>query len=843
MSSSRKRAVPLAIVLKVLFACLLGSLGSQAMAARECWTPFGQTANIGAYYSPAIATLCQGSASAVIASVIGSANQNGSVPYDYGDFKQTTEFRVKQCVPLDEYPIGPWKLPRTRCDYVSTLNQTYRDGRPVVRTEVPGTIDVLMQCGEKVKTAPIGDTASTCKRIIDKYGTPPPSCNGVGNPIDPLTGLKRQQEALLSWGRGHSLSMTYSSGQQPVTGTMSEGGAHSFGRQWSSNLHRQWMSEYLGQEIWLFQRGDGVWKRFGQTTGSDDASQRDPLPFVSSTAPYYWFYKDVGAGAIESYRREDGVLISIAYIDGRRLDYIGSDRPPGVGQIGVRHLIDSIRDETGRTVSFQYAPVDDYYSAIRVVTDTAGAQLQFEYDAAGNVAEVRYPDQTKRQFLYENNAYPTLLTGRMDEGNGRIGTYRYDASGRAIESQTGSLPPWKITWTGGIPPDMRPSEYYDPELDAIVRFHAQALPTPVQAEVTSPSGRQSTWGGTVSGRSAMLASQSQPAGAGCSASTSGSVFDGAGNPTQTDDFNGTRTCKAFDTSRGLELTRFEGISTATACEAVTPTNLPAGARMVSSQWHPDWRRSTRTAEPRRITTLVYNGQPDPFNGGSAASCAPSTALLPDGKPIVVLCKRVEQATTDENGSQGFSATLQPGVPARATSWTYNATGQVLTETNPRGLVVVTNEYYTDTTSDHTIGDLKSSANAAGHLTNFTRYNAYGQVLEMVDPNGITTTFAYDARQRLTSSTVNGQATTYEYYPTGLLKKTTQSGGAVVNYEYDDAHRLVAVSDSLGNRIDYTLDFDGNRTKEEAKDPSGTLKRTMSRVYDALGRAQQTTGRE
>ena len=92
-------------------------------------------------------------------------------------------------------------------------------------------------------------------------------------------------------------------------------------------------------------------------------------------------------------------------------------------------------------------------------------------------------------------------------------------------------------------------------------------------------------------------------------------------------------------------------------------------------------------------------------------------------------------------------------------------------------------------------------------------------------------------------TTNGKATTYEYWPTGLLKKSSQPGGSSVNYEYDDAHRLVAVSDALGNRIDYTLDASGNRTKEEAKDPQGALKRTMSRAFDALGRAQQTTGRE
>ena len=65
----------------------------------------------------------------------------------------------------------------------------------------------------------------------------------------------------------------------------------------------------------------------------------------------------------------------------------------------------------------------------------------------------------------------------------------------------------------------------------------------------------------------------------------------------------------------------------------------------------------------------------------------------------------------------------------------------------------------------------------------------------------------------------------------------------VGYEYDPAHRLVATKDSLGNRIEYTLDNAGNRTAENVKDPGGNLRRTLARSIDALGRVQQTTGRE
>jgi hypothetical protein len=85
--------------------------------------------------------------------------------------------------------------------------------------------------------------------------------------------------------------------------------------------------------------------------------------------------------------------------------------------------------------------------------------------------------------------------------------------------------------------------------------------------------------------------------------------------------------------------------------------LPEGARKISYQWHPQLPLKTGIAEPGFITTIVYNGQPDPFNGGATANCAPPDALLPDGSPIAIVCKRVKQATLDSDGSQGFSATI------------------------------------------------------------------------------------------------------------------------------------------------------------------------------------------
>jgi hypothetical protein len=50
-----------------------------------------------------------------------------------------------------------------------------------------------------------------------------------------------------------------------------------------------------------------------------------------------------------------------------------------------------------------------------------------------------------------------------------------------------------------------------------------------------------------------------------------------------------------------------------------------------------------------------------------------------------------------------------------------------------------------------------------------------------------------------------------------------------------------VQDTLGNKVVYTLDAEGNRIQEDTKDPNGTLAKTLTRSYDALNRLQTVIG--
>jgi YD repeat-containing protein len=227
--------------------------------------------------------------------------------------------------------------------------------------------------------------------------------------------------------------------------------------------------------------------------------------------------------------------------------------------------------------------------------------------------------------------------------------------------------------------------------------------------------------------------------------------------------------------------------------------------------------------------------------------------LADGKPIVVLCKQVAQATLDANGSQGFSAVIDAATPVVTDQYSYDATGHVLTATDARNQTTLY-AYYTSTaftgvdpdSIGHTVGDLQSLTNAAGQVTQFTLYDKAGRVRQSVDAKGVVTDTSYTPRGWINTVTVTppglaARTTTYNYDGVGQLTGVSNPDGSSLSFSYDAAHRLIGATDARGNSVSYTLDNMGNRVSEEIKDPGGVLQRSIARSFDALNRLQQITG--
>lgn len=475
------------------------------------------------------------------------------------------------------------------------------------------------------------------------------------------------------------------------------------------------------------------------------------------------------------------------------------------------------------------------------MTDPSGNVYRYAYDLSGNLKTVTYPDDTpadltnnpKKTYIYGSDtgeltntatvSQPHALTGIIDENGVRFATYKYDANGKAISTEhAGSVEKYSLSYAA----DGSYTDVTDP-LNSVRRTHFTTI-----LGVVKPTG------------------SSQPAGSGCAAASSAVTYDANGNVASKTDFNAHKTCYSYDLNRNLETARVEGLLSMADCATNLATaSLPANTRKISQQWHPDYRLATQTAEPKRRVIDVYNGQPDPLNGNAIANCAAGAPLV-DGKPIAVLCKHSEQATTDATGALGFAATAT-GLP-RTTTYTYNGFGQVVTENGPRTDVndTVTTTYYPIT--DATIGNrgnIKDITNAIGQKTTYNSYDGNGRPLQITTPNGVVTTLTYTPRGWLKVLTTRDAAntstrvatTSYSYDNTGLLKTVTPPDTSVLTYGYDAAHRLTSITDSLGNKVTYTLDNIGNRVAEKAIDPGNVLRRNITRVYDALNRLQSVTG--
>lgn len=259
----------------------------------------------------------------------------------------------------------------------------------------------------------------------------------------------------------------------------------------------------------------------------------------------------------------------------------------------------------------------------------------------------------------------------------------------------------------------------------------------------------------------------------------------------------------------------------------------------------------RAVQPNNTTnSVMFVGSANPYWYGYGIN-----GYLDDFRITMGAPRYTASFTPPANALLDGSLDVGTNVPTKMNVFTYDASGRVLTNTDSLNRTT-TSVYYADTSftgtspseigHTHTIGDLQSITNAAGHMTQYTQYDRAGRVRQMVDPKGVVTATVYTPRGWISSTTVTppggaARTTTYSYDNAGQLTGVVMPDATTLAYSYDAAHRLVGVLDAKGNSVTYTLDAMGNRVGEQVKDPQGNLQRSITRVYDALNRVQQVTG--
>jgi RHS repeat-associated protein len=226
----------------------------------------------------------------------------------------------------------------------------------------------------------------------------------------------------------------------------------------------------------------------------------------------------------------------------------------------------------------------------------------------------------------------------------------------------------------------------------------------------------------------------------------------------------------------------------------------------------------------------------------------------------------------------LNVTAKTDALTHTTSYTYDTSGNMLTQTDATGTITNTYNSFgevlmrTDqmngvTTNTYDAqGNLLTTNDALNKTTTFT-YDSHGQLLTVTDARNNVTTFGYDASGNLTgrtdalsnhadigydargrfTSVTNAltQTTSYEYDLAGRLKKITYPDTTFVLFTYDLAGRRTKIKDPRGYETTFAYDAAYRLTSETNADLKVTsyaydLMSNLTAVTDALNRTTNYT---
>ncbi|WP_108813218.1 RHS repeat-associated core domain-containing protein [Loktanella sp. Alg231-35] len=151
-----------------------------------------------------------------------------------------------------------------------------------------------------------------------------------------------------------------------------------------------------------------------------------------------------------------------------------------------------------------------------------------------------------------------------------------------------------------------------------------------------------------------------------------------------------------------------------------------------------------------------------------------------------------------------------------TTFTYNARGQVLTATDPKGL-----------------------------MQEVLAYGPSGQPTSIRDHQGFEWALTYDLEGQLVQSVFEptgvNDVTTYSYDIIGQMTSSTDALGRIWDYTYDEAKRLIEIEAPSGEAITFDHDAMGNVTETEYRDTGAVATYLAQTQYDELGRILQSLG--
>ena len=418
----------------------------------------------------------------------------------------------------------------------------------------------------------------------------------------------------------------------------------------------------------------------------------------------------------------------------------------------------------GSTTATEYDVAGNQVATI----DALGRRTEYSYDAYGRLTETYHPDGTVEYKTYDGEG--NLLT--ETDRRGRTTRYTYDALNRVVRT------------------DYPDGSHTSTSYDAVGRVIGE----------TDANGNTTTYEYDAAGRRTAVVD--------ALGNRHGYAYDADGNLVSETDANGHTTEYTYNALDQRTQTRYHDGTT------VTETFDGLG------------RRTARTDQNGRTTEYEYDA-------------------LGRLMKVTDVLAGVTTYTYDEAGNK----LSQTDAEGRTTRWTYDSQGRVLSRTLPMGQT----ESYTYDASGNRLSHTDFNGQTTSYsydinqrLTQVTygdgttesyTYDAVGNRLTATTPEG-STRYSYDVQNRLVEEVQpDGSVLSYGYDAAGNRTQLDVSAGGsttTTSYSFDALNRLEVVEGSQGQTL-YTYDAVGNR--ESVSYPSGNV--TLY-DYDALNRLTRLT---
>jgi RHS repeat-associated protein len=493
------------------------------------------------------------------------------------------------------------------------------------------------------------------------------------------------------------------------------------------------------------------------------------------------------------------------------------------------NMLVSSTDPDGRTTSYAYDPNGDR----TVTTDPAGHVTTYAYDSSGDLLSQTDPLLNSESWTYNSLSEPLTAT----DFRGQTTTYTYNAVGDMLSETTAAG--YESTWTwnsdGTMATAVNPLGNVSGATPAQYTTNYSYDTSGQLKTVTDPYGNITSYGYDSSGRRTSTVDPRGNVSGGTPANyTTTQSYTADDLPWVATEPDTDTVTDVYDADDDLHtVTDEDGNTTAYGYDPMDRRNSTTTARGYTTTDVLDWagRVLTDTDPNNNVTTNKYD-----------VAGQLTTTVAPRGN--VNGATAANFTTTYGYDPDGRLTTSSQPLNATTTALTttnYDADGNAIAVIDPDGNTATTT-YDADhdkltmttargdtTTWTYTVDDqIHTITDANGHTSTYT-YAANGQQASVTDPDSHLTTYAYDYDGRLGTKTAPGSlVTTYAYDPASNLNSTTYSDGVT--------HSVTATWDPEDRR---TQMIDATGTTNETFYPSGLLKsmttganKTVSYTYTA-----------